>query len=64
MSLSRLLTTDIGAIFIKSTTSNTSKKNKKQTSKAEPSVPSYGKVIYDVVICNTFKACISLLFIS
>lgn len=23
-----------------------------------------GELIYDVVICNTFKACISLLFIS
>lgn len=36
----------------------------KKPSKAEPSVPSYGKVIYDGVICNTFKACITLLFIS
>lgn len=36
----------------------------KKPSKAEPSVLSYGKVIYDGVICNTFKACITLLFIS
>lgn len=28
------------------------------------SVPFYEDVIYDVVFCNTFKACITLLFIS
>lgn len=36
----------------------------RSTSKAEPSVLFYGKDIYDGVICNTFKACITLLFIS